>query len=184
MPPAQPHVGIEVHSLWLLRERLQHVGTTPETRPYLLCPSESTGLPVLSLALVAQVIAVSAQKILPRPVQNRHPPATRNLVNHAGADEPGPLSPEVARRPLQRHHFFDGLPLGALSATVAVGEDHLVPKDEATYGAGLPTSPRPRRAKARAWLQQAIAVETSNVEAVALARGGLLVEAIPVATSQ
>ena len=106
---AQPHVGVVVHPLWLVGERLHHVRTTPEARPDLLRPSESTGVLVLALALVSEVVAVTAREILPRPVQDRHPPT----APIPGADEPGALSPEVARRPLQGHRLPYVLPLGA-----------------------------------------------------------------------
>ena len=146
--PQQLDVGVMVHPLWPIGERLHHVSASAQMLPDLLRPSESPVPLVLALALVAKVIAMPAQKILPRPVQLRHPPAAPG----SWADEPGALSPEVTGRPLQRHRFFDGLPLGTLSATVAVGEDYLVPGDEATYGACLPIAPRPRGAKACAWL--------------------------------
>jgi hypothetical protein len=79
--------------------KFQHVGAAPEALPYLPRPPQGPVLLVLALALVAKVVAVAAQEILPRPVQDRHPPAVR----YPGADEPGTLSPEVARRPLQEH---------------------------------------------------------------------------------
>jgi hypothetical protein len=131
----------------LLGERLQHVRTTPETRPYLLCLPQGTGLLVLALTLVAQVIAMSAQKsaqkILSWPVQLRHPKAAPSSWAH----ELEPLSTEVARGPLQRYRFFNDLLLGVLPAAVAVGEDYLVSVDDATYGAGLSAKSRPGGAK-------------------------------------
>src|SRR5215213_3896641 len=111
--PEQPRVGVVVHPFRLLGERLQRVGAAPEALPDLPRPPQGPVLLVLALALVAEVVAVPAQEILPRPVQDRYSLAAPNPVHHAQTDEPGPLSPEVARRPLQGHRFLHVLPLAA-----------------------------------------------------------------------
>src|SRR5215216_3693527 len=131
--PEQPHIGIVVHPLWPLGERLHHVGTAPETFPDLLCAPQGPVLLILALALVAEVVAVPAQEILPRPVQDRHSPAALR----PGTDEPGTLSPEVAQCPLQWYRLLNFLPLPNWPTAVAVGEDYLILVDESTDGSHL-----------------------------------------------
>src|SRR4051794_9755476 len=81
--PEQLHVGVVVHPFWPLWKRLHHVRAPTELLSNLLRPSESPVPLVLALALVAKIVAVSAQEILSRPVQDRHPPTAPDEVNHA-----------------------------------------------------------------------------------------------------
>src|SRR5215216_1294917 len=107
--PEEPHVGVLVHPLGPLRERLHHVWTPAQLLPYLPRPPQGPVVLVLALALVAQVVAVAAQEVLPRPVQDRHSPAART----PRTDEPGALSPEVARTPLEGDRLINFLALTA-----------------------------------------------------------------------
>src|SRR5829696_1012557 len=109
MLPPEPLVRPPVHPLGLLRERLHHVRATTEPLSDLLCPVQSPVHLVVPLALIGEVVAVPAQEIAPRPVQDDHPPAAAG----SGADKPGPLSSEVAGRPLQRYRLLHVFPLGA-----------------------------------------------------------------------
>src|SRR5215212_5674557 len=109
-----------VHSLGPLREGLSHVRAPAETLSYRLRPAKSTVHLVFALAFVTEVVAVAAQEILPRPVQHSHPPAAAR----SRADEPGPLSTEVARRPAQGHRLPHVFPFSAWTAPVPVGQDH------------------------------------------------------------
>src|SRR5215204_1897320 len=84
MPPPQPLVGPPVHPFGLLRERYRHVRTPSEPLPDVLRPAKSTAHLVLPLALVDQIVAMTAQEIAPRSVKDGHPPA----ASRAGADEP------------------------------------------------------------------------------------------------
>src|SRR5215217_5172691 len=145
--PEQPHVGVVVHPLWTLWERLHRVGTPTQPLPDLLRPPQGSVIFVLALALVAEVVAVPTQEILPLPVQDRYPPPARN----SRADEPGPLSPKVARRPLQGYRLHHFLPLTTWPAAVAVGEDYFVPVNEGTDGCHLllRSPPTPREPTAR-----------------------------------
>jgi hypothetical protein len=76
----QPHVAVVVHPLGLLGERLHHVRAPSQTLSNLLRPPQSPVLLVIALALVAEVVAVPTQEILPRPVQDRYPSPARNPV--------------------------------------------------------------------------------------------------------
>src|SRR5215204_4800845 len=143
--PEQPHVGVVVHPLWTLGERLQHVGTPTQALPYLLGPSQGPVHLVLALALVAEVVAVPAQEILSLSVQNGHSLS----AGHSRTDEPGPFSPEIARRPLQGYRLHHFLPLATWSAAVAVGEDEVVPVDESSDGSHLSPRSRPDRKSTR-----------------------------------
>src|SRR5215208_4671407 len=51
--PEHPHVGVAVHPLGLLRERLRHVRVTSQPLPYLLRSPQGPMRLVLALALVA-----------------------------------------------------------------------------------------------------------------------------------
>src|SRR5918993_1498214 len=104
---AQPHVGVVVHPLGLIGNRLHHFRPPSKPLSDLLRPPQGPVLIVLVLALVAQVVAVPTQEILPRPVQDCHPPPTC----HSRTDEPGGLSPKVAGPPPQEYRFLYVLPL-------------------------------------------------------------------------
>src|SRR5215208_436029 len=183
MLPEQPHVGVVVHPFGLLRERLRHVRTTTEPLPYRLRPAKSTVHLVLPLALVGEVVAVAAQEILPQPVQHSHPPAAAR----SRADEPGPLSSEVARRPAQGHGLLHIFPFSAWTASVPVGEDHLlrllVPNYRTADGACLPSSPRPAQGGPASWYEQIMSVKVADIYAMAFVGRGLLVEPVPVAAT-
>src|SRR5215208_2630383 len=62
--PEHPHVGVMVHSLGSLRERLHHVSAAAEPLPDCLRPAKSTVHLVLPLALVDKIVAMTAQEIL------------------------------------------------------------------------------------------------------------------------
>src|SRR5215203_5115319 len=94
--PPEALVGLPVHPLRLLWERLRYVRTPTEHLPDGLRLVKSPVHSVLPLALVDQIVAMTAQEILPRSVQDRHPPATYS----SGTDEPRPLSSEVAICPV------------------------------------------------------------------------------------
>src|SRR5829696_1997637 len=120
MLPPQPLVGAPVHPLGLLRERLRHVRATSE--PFsdglrlVKCPVHL----IVPLALVDQSVAMAAQEVAPRPVQDCHPPA----ACRSGADEPRTLSTEVAGGPLEGHGLLHAFPLLPRSAPVAVEEQY------------------------------------------------------------
>src|SRR5215218_10253543 len=101
-----------VHPLRLLWERLHHVRAAAETLPDRLRPAKSTVHPVFPLALIGEVVAVAAQEVAPRSVQDRNPSA----ASCTWTDEPEPLSTEVARRPAQGHGLLHILPLSACPA--------------------------------------------------------------------
>ncbi len=79
--------------------------------------------PVVPLALVDEIVAVAAQEVAPRSVQDRNPPA----AVRSGADEPGPLSSEVARSPGEWHRLLNVFPFTAQASPVAVEESYLAP---------------------------------------------------------
>ena len=113
-----------------------------EALPYLLCSPEGTVRLTLPLALVAKVVALAAQEIVPRPVKDRNPPAAAR----SGTDEPGPLSSKVACSPLKRHRLPHVLPVTTRASTpVTVEEGHsiVVFVGHAAYGANLLPSLRP-----------------------------------------
>jgi hypothetical protein len=96
MLPQQLHVGVVVHPLWSLGKWLHHVRASTELLSDLLRPSESPVTLLLALALVAQVVAVAAQEVLPRPVQLRHPPAAPDAVNHSRQIKQTRVPPELS----------------------------------------------------------------------------------------
>src|SRR5215204_857385 len=116
MLPPQPLVGPPVHSLGLLGEGLSHVRAPSEPLPNRLCPAKSTVHPVLPLALVDQIVAMTAQEVAPRPVKECYSSA----ASCARTDKPWPLSSEGARRPAQEHGLLYILPLSACPAPMAV----------------------------------------------------------------
>jgi hypothetical protein len=109
-------------SPWASPGRLRHVRVPSEALPDRLCPAKSTVHLVLPLALVDEIVAITAQEVAPRPVQNRNPAAAPG----SRTDEPGPLSTEVASRPAQGHGLLHVLPLFAWTASVAVCQDYLL----------------------------------------------------------
>src|SRR5215211_7735047 len=94
---SEPPVSLMVHPLWLLGKRLRHVSAPSEPLPDSLRPAKSTVHLVLPLALVDEVVAMAAQEVAPRSVQNRNPAAAAR----SRTDKPRPLPSEVARRPGQ-----------------------------------------------------------------------------------
>src|SRR5215212_11351495 len=151
--PEHPHVGVVVHTFGLLWERLRHVGAAAKMLPYLLSPPQGPLRLVFALALIAEVVTVPAQEVASRPVQDRNPPAAPNTVDYSGANEPGALPAEVARRPLQRHRLLNVLPLCVEPAPVAEQEDQplrSVPSfDQAPNRGRLLPRPRPGPPPAR-----------------------------------
>ena len=67
--PEHSHVGVVVHTLGLLWERLRHVGAAAKMLPNLLSPPQGPLRLVFALALVGEPIAVAAQEPLARPVK-------------------------------------------------------------------------------------------------------------------
>ena len=72
----------------LLRERLRHVRAATQALPYLLHLTQGTVRLGLALAFVTEIVAVAAQEVASRPVQNRDPPA----ASRSGTEDHG-LSP-------------------------------------------------------------------------------------------
>lgn len=97
----------------LLRKRERHVRAAAEPLPYGLRLVQGPVHPVIPPALVGEVIAMPAQEVFPRPVEDGHPPAAHLPVHYSRADEPRPLSSEVARSPVERHGFLHILPFSA-----------------------------------------------------------------------
>src|SRR4051812_43112981 len=184
MLPEQPVVGLPVHPLGLLREGLRHVRAPAELLPYLLGPSQGADRRVLPLALVDKIVAVTAQEVASRPVQDRNPPAAPGPRTY----EPRPLPAEVAGRPAEGDGLTHVYPLGCRISPVAVKEQHLLRPFGSLYRAPdrsrLPSGPRPAQGKPVPRLQQTFLVEVAHVHAVALARRGLFVEPVPVAASR
>src|SRR5215217_5272193 len=143
MPPPEPIVGLPVHPPWLLGERHRHVRAPSETLPDRLGTAKSTGHLVLPLALVDQVVAMTAQEILPLPVEDRHPTSAPG----SRTDEPRPLSSEVAHCPVKRDRLLHIFPLIAQTATVTKEYGDLlwsaVSTHHAPNGARFSTGPRP-----------------------------------------
>src|SRR5919199_134355 len=143
MLPPEPVIGLPVHPLGFLWELLHHVRAPSESLPYLLRPHESPVHFLVPLALVAEVVAMPAQEVAPRPVQDRNPPTAAR----SGADEPGPLSSEVARRPTQGYGLPYVFPFSGWTAPVTVEKYHLlwpcVSHYCATDRARLMPGPRP-----------------------------------------
>ena len=71
-------------SPWASPGMLHHIRAAPEVRPDLLSPPQGPVHLVLALALVAKVVAVPAQEILTRPVQDRLPPAAPEIATNLG----------------------------------------------------------------------------------------------------
>src|SRR5215211_2401161 len=178
--PPEPLVGSPAHPLGLPRERLRHVRAAAKAPADVLCPVQSPVHLVIPLALVAEIVAVSAQKVSPRSVQDSDPSA----APRSGTDEPRPLSSEVAGRPGKLYRLPDVLPLAAHTSPVAVGEGQSIVVGHAAYGAGLPSGPRPAQGEPVCRLEQPVAVEVADVDALALIGGGLLVEPVPVAATR
>src|SRR5215207_1863961 len=84
-----------VHPLGPLREWLHHARAPSETLPNRLRLVKSPVHPILPLALVYEVVAMTAEEIAPRSVQDCNPPA----ATRTWTDKPGPLPAEVAHRP-------------------------------------------------------------------------------------
>src|SRR5215217_2810666 len=93
MLPPEPLVGSPLHPFRLLRKGLRHVRAPSEPLPYGLCFVECPVHCAFSLALVDEVVAMTAQEVAPRSVKDRHPPA----ATRSGTDKPRPLPTEVAR---------------------------------------------------------------------------------------
>src|SRR5215203_493499 len=94
--PTEPLVGLTVNPSGLLLEGSCHVRSPSKPLPDRLRPPKGAGHLVLPLALVDQIVAVAAQEVASRPVEDRHSPA----APRARTDEPGPLSAEVAGGPV------------------------------------------------------------------------------------
>src|SRR5215211_7870166 len=109
-----------VHPLRSLREELRHVRAPSESLPDGLCFAKSTVHLVLSLALVDQIVAMTAQEVAPWSVQKCNPPATTS----SRTDKPRPLPSEVARRPAQGHGLPHLFPFSIWTAPVAKHEHH------------------------------------------------------------
>jgi hypothetical protein len=176
-----PLIGLPVHPLGLLRERFHHVRAPSEPPTDVLCPVQSPVHLVVSLALVDQIVAMTAQEILPRSVQDRDPPA----ASGSRTDEPGPLPTEVARRPGKGHWLPYVLPFSTRTVAVPVKKYHplwpCVSLYRATDRARLPSGPRPTQGEPAPRRQQTLTVEIAHVQAMTLAGRGLLVEPEPVA---
>src|SRR5215212_8236241 len=63
MLPPEPLVGLPVYPFWLLRERLRRVRAPSKTLPDGLCPVEGMVHRVTSLALVDEIVAMTAQLV-------------------------------------------------------------------------------------------------------------------------
>jgi hypothetical protein len=87
----QAHVGVQVHPLGPLGERLHCIGADPESLSYLLGASRSGPSCPCAGSRSAGRSSADAGNTSPA-VRNRHPPA----APCTRADEPGSLSPEVA----------------------------------------------------------------------------------------
>src|SRR5215212_3825479 len=120
MLPEPPVVGLPVHPLGFAWARLRHVRAPAEFLPYPLGPAKGAAHTVLPLAFVDQIVSTATQEIPPRPVQDRCPPAAPGSRTY----EPGPLSAEVAGRPLEGHGLPHVFPLAPLCAPPAVAQDH------------------------------------------------------------
>ncbi len=121
--PPEPLIGPPAHPLGLLRERLRHVRAPSEPPADVLCPVQSSVHPIIPLALVREVVAVSTQEVVPRSVKDCHPPA----ASGSGTDESRPLPSEVARRPGQGYGLSHVFPFSTRPSPVAVEESQLVP---------------------------------------------------------
>src|SRR5215207_2633246 len=140
---SEPPVSLMVHSLGPLREGLSHVRAPSKALPDRLRPAKSTVHRVLSLALVNQVVAMTAQEVAPRSVQDGHPPT----ASGSGTDKPRPLPSEVAGRPSKFYRLPDILPFAARPSSVTVEQGNLIRQVANTHyaldGARLLTGPRP-----------------------------------------
>src|SRR5829696_3466183 len=155
-----------MHPLGLLREWLHHVRAAAEPLPNRLRPAKSTVHPLLPLTLVDEPVAMTAQEVAPRPVQDRYRPS----ASLSGTDEPWPLSTEVARSPVKGHGLLYVFPFSAWTAPLAVGQDHslrfLVPYHRTADRARLPTGPRPAQREPIPWRDQTRLLEISHIYAV------------------
>ena len=98
---SEPPVSLMVHPLGPLRKWLHHVRAPSEPLLDGLCPAKSAGHLVLPLALVDQIVAMTAQEVAPRSVKECYPPA----ATRTWTDKPGPLPAEVTHEgvcPLSR----------------------------------------------------------------------------------
>jgi hypothetical protein len=170
-----------VHLLGLLRERLHHVCTGAEPLPYPLGPPQGSMRLVLALTLVAEVVAVAAQEIPSRSVQDGDPPT----AVRSGADEPWPLSAKVTGGPVKGHGLMNIFPLAPRTAPVTVEEQQslwpVTPLYCTPNRASLPSSPRPAQGEPSSRLQQALTVEISHISAMAFVCRGLLIEPVSIA---
>src|SRR5687768_9166382 len=71
---SEPPVSLMVHPLGPLREGLRHVSASSETLPNRLGPAKSTVHLVLPLALVDEVVAMTAQEVASQTVKESYPP--------------------------------------------------------------------------------------------------------------
>jgi hypothetical protein len=112
LPAGKPLSEIEPERIeWLWPRRI------PKGKITVLDEDPDNGKSVLTTDLAARM---TAQEILPRPVEHSHPPATPR----ARTDEPRPLPTKVARRPAQGHGLPYLFPFSAWTASVPVGQYH------------------------------------------------------------